>query len=123
MQTNTIEQFLNNYKKVVTPEVVIDFLTDYFEIETSSHFCDEFVAEPFDEDNTMSITVLLHGQFFTDNVIISPFDIKTSLASNRKIIIAWRKYLNSLIPNYKQAYKQYFLQKQEQKIDEELLEF
>ena len=124
MKYQTLENIKNEFKKTITPQLVLDFLANYFNELYPVKFCDAFSCDnKFDKNDGITVKMVLHSDYFEESVTVYPFDIKTSITNSQNLVIAWRKYMNSLFPNYKQAYKEFFLKKEEEKIEKALLEF
>lgn len=124
MKYQTLNTFLEEYKNTISPNLVLDFLENYFKEIYPIKFCDSFYCNSkLDENYGLFLKFVLHGDYFAESATAYPFDLKTSITDSKALVIAWRKFLNSLFPNYKQAYKEHFLKKQEEKIEEDLLEF
>lgn len=124
MKYQTLENIKNEFKKTITPQLVLDFLANYFNELYPVKFCDAFSCDnKFDKNDGLTVKMVLHSDYFEESVTVYPFDIKTSITNSQNLVIAWRKYMHSLFPNYKQAYKEFFLKKEEEKIEKALLEF
>jgi len=124
MKYPTLEKFMKDYKKRMSGELVVDFFADYFKNIYPTKFCDSFYCnDKFDQNDGLFVKLVLHGEYFAETVNAYPFDIKSSITDSQSLVVAWRKHMMLIFPNYKQAYREYYLKKQEEKIEQDLLEF